>query len=134
MTTDPLEAFVEYAGRLKGDEKGEAQVFLERLFIAFGHAGYLEAGAVLEERVKGRLGGTRFADLVWQPRVLIEMKSRREPLAKHYQQMEEKLVKFASAIGVRLSELDDLVWRYMKNLNRHAIGLVESRQVGSAGK
>ena len=87
MTTDPLESFVEYAGRLKGDEKGEAQVFLERLFIAFGHPGYKEAGAVLEERVKGRLGGTRFADLVWQPRVLIEMKSRREPLAKHYQQM-----------------------------------------------
>lgn len=56
-----------------------------------------------------------------------------ETIAKHYQQMEGKLVKFASAIGVRLSELDDLVWRYMKNLNRHAIGLVESRQVGSAG-
>lgn len=56
-----------------------------------------------------------------------------ETIAKHYQQMEDKLVRFAKAIGIRLSELDDLVWRYMKNLNRRAIGLVESRQ-GSAGK
>jgi N-glycosylase/DNA lyase len=57
-----------------------------------------------------------------------------ETIAKHYQQMEVKLVKFASAIGIRLSELDDLVWRYMKNLNLHAIGLVGSGHAGTAGK
>jgi hypothetical protein len=35
------------------DEKGEAQVFCDRLFQAFGHGGYKAAGATLEYRVKG---------------------------------------------------------------------------------
>lgn len=35
-----LTAFVDYAKQLAGDEKGEAQVFCDRLFKAFGHAGY----------------------------------------------------------------------------------------------
>jgi hypothetical protein len=34
-----------------GDEKGDAQLFLDRLFQAFGHAGLKEAGATLEFRV-----------------------------------------------------------------------------------
>jgi hypothetical protein len=34
-----------YANLLKGDEKGEAQVFCDRLFQAFGHKGYKQAGA-----------------------------------------------------------------------------------------
>jgi hypothetical protein len=45
---DRLKAFIDYAATLKGDEKGEAQVFLDRLFLGFGHAGYKEAGATLE--------------------------------------------------------------------------------------
>lgn len=82
-----MRELVAYLGRLKGDEKGEAQVFCDRLFHAFGHKGYKEAGAVLEERVEKRGGkGTRFADLVWRPRLLLEMKSRGEPLQKHYRQ------------------------------------------------
>ena len=36
---------------IKGDEKGEAQVFLDRFSQAFGHAGLKEAGATLEERI-----------------------------------------------------------------------------------
>ena len=44
----PLADFVSYAQTLAGDEKGEAQVFCERLFRAFGHEGYKEAGATLE--------------------------------------------------------------------------------------
>ena len=36
---------------LTGDEKGEAQLYLERLFQVFGHAGLKEAGATLEMRV-----------------------------------------------------------------------------------
>lgn len=72
---------------LDGDEKGQAQVFLDRLFKAFGHEGVFEAGATLEQRIKKRdRGGTAFADLVWRPRVLIEMKKAGEPLGKHYQQ------------------------------------------------
>ncbi len=50
-----------------------------------------------------------------------------ESLAKDYIKMEAKLVRFASALGVRLSDLDDLVWRYMKQLNHVALGLLEDR-------
>jgi len=38
-TASRLKTFVEYAGLLKGDEKGESQVFCDRLFQAFGHQG-----------------------------------------------------------------------------------------------
>ena len=64
---------------LTGDEKGEAQLFLERLFQALGHAGLKEAGATLEFRMakSAEVGGsTAFADPVWKPVVLIEMKKR----------------------------------------------------------
>ncbi len=50
--TESLENFLTYVRRLRGDEKGEAQVFCDRLFQAFGHEGYKEAGAELEFRIK----------------------------------------------------------------------------------
>ena len=78
-----LQDFVTYAKRLKGDEKGEAQVFLDRLFRAFSRDGYKEAGATLEDRVKKEGGATGFADLVWRGVVLIEMKKRGEDLSRH---------------------------------------------------
>ncbi len=81
-----LQAFVDYAKTLDGDEKGEAQVFLDRLFRAFSRNGYKEAGAKLEERVTNDRGGTSFADLVWKPVVLIEMKKRGEDLSRHLTQ------------------------------------------------
>lgn len=84
---DDLNNFVSYAKTLDGDEKGEAQVFCDRLFRAFGHAGYKEAGAVLEYRIKKKSSrGTSFADLIWKPRLLIEMKKRGEKLHLHVRQ------------------------------------------------
>ena len=83
---DKIAAFVEYVHTLSGDEKGEAQVFCDRLFQAFGHAGYKEAGAELEYRVKAKGQTTKFADLLWEPRLLLEMKKRGEKLEKHYMQ------------------------------------------------
>jgi hypothetical protein len=83
---EQIDAFLAYAGTLAGDEKGEAQVYCDRLFQAFGHKGYKEAGATLEDRIKTEGKGTSFADLVWKPRVLIEMKKRGEKLGKHYDQ------------------------------------------------
>lgn len=75
------------AAHIKGDEKGEAQIFLDRLFKGFGHAGWKEAGATCEERVKrADTGGASFADFVWKPRVVIEMKRRGADLNKHYSQ------------------------------------------------
>jgi hypothetical protein len=85
--TECLQTFLEYAALLKGDEKGEAQVFCDRLFQGFGHKGYKEAGAELEFRIKKKsIRGTSFADLIWKPRLLLEMKKRGENLFHHYQQ------------------------------------------------
>ncbi len=83
-----LEGFVTYWQSLSGDEKGESQVFCDRLFQAFGHGGYKEAGATLEWRVKGKGAPwkTHYADLVWKPRVLIEMKKRGIDLELHFRQ------------------------------------------------
>lgn len=86
-TVEKLKKFQAYAQKLDGDEKGEAQVFCDRLFQAFGHDGYKEAGATLEYRIKKKsTKGTSFADLIWKPRLLIEMKKRGEKLGLHYRQ------------------------------------------------
>ena len=99
-----LSEFVRFAQSLRGDEKSEAQTFLDHFFRALGHEGVIEAGATFEFRVakkpgspqleliKGNgaparsKGGKKFADLLWPDRVLIEMKSRGENLEKHYDQ------------------------------------------------
>jgi type II restriction/modification system DNA methylase subunit YeeA len=83
-----LAKFVDWCQQhITGDEKGEAQIFLDRFFQAFQHGGVKEAGATLEMRVKNNdTGGTSFADLVWKPIVLVEMKRRGEDLSRHYRQ------------------------------------------------
>ncbi len=84
-----LQNFLVYCeNHIKGDEKGEAQIFLDHFFQALGHEhGLKGAGANLEFRIKAKdKRSTSFADLVWKPRVLIEMKKRGEDLSIHYQQ------------------------------------------------
>jgi type I restriction-modification system DNA methylase subunit len=71
---------------LKGQEDQEAQIFLERFFIALGYDGIKGAGAELEFRIKNKKT-TSFADLVWKNRVLIEMKKRGTDLTLHLQQV-----------------------------------------------
>jgi hypothetical protein len=48
-----LSEFVAWCQKhITGDEKGEAQIFLDHRFLAFGYAGGLKvAGATLEKRV-----------------------------------------------------------------------------------
>lgn len=74
----------------RGDEKGEAQIFLDRLFTAFGYPDGLKgAQGDPEKRIRFTEADrvtTRFADLVIPGRVLIEMKKRGEDLRKHHQQ------------------------------------------------
>lgn len=86
----PLSDFVAWAAEhITGDEKGQAQIFLDRFFQALGHKGCLDVGGTPEFRVrKGREagGGVAFADYVWKPYVLIEMKKRGEDLNRHYRQ------------------------------------------------
>jgi SAM-dependent methyltransferase len=102
-TPETLHKFVTFCQQhITGDEKGQAQVFLDRFFQAFGHDGALEAGATYEQRIKkgskkgSKKGKTGFADLVWKPRVLIEMKKRGETLAKHYSQAFDYWVRLVS--------------------------------------
>jgi restriction-modification enzyme MmeI-like protein len=74
---------------ITGDEKGQAQIFLDRLFQAFGQSGCLDVGGTTEFRIRKTTedgGGTSFADYVWKPVVLIEMKKRGETLSRHYRQ------------------------------------------------
>jgi hypothetical protein len=91
-STEQLGEFVAWCARhITGDEKGQAQIFLDRLFQAFGQPGCLDVGGVTEFRVRKADedgGGTAFADLVWKPVVLIEMKKRGEKLEKHRPQAE----------------------------------------------
>ncbi|MBS0575071.1 MAG: class I SAM-dependent DNA methyltransferase, partial [Proteobacteria bacterium] len=71
-----------------GDERGEAQIFLDHFFESLGHSGGCRAaGGTLEERIRGGRGrAVRFADYVWKPVVLIEMKRRGTDLRRHYEQ------------------------------------------------
>ncbi|WPF89524.1 DNA methyltransferase [Cyanobacterium aponinum AL20118] len=92
MTTNSpenLEKFITFCKQhIKGQERKEAQIFLDRFFQGFGYDGALEAGAKYEEAIKkgSKKKNTGFADLVWKPKLLIEMKRRGEDLSKHYAQ------------------------------------------------
>jgi hypothetical protein len=85
-----LQEFVGWsAAHITGDEKGQAQIFLDRLFRAFGQKGSLDVGGTAEMRIRKASedgGGTSFADYVWKPVVLIEMKKRGADLSKHFRQ------------------------------------------------
>ena len=48
--------FVRFAQTLCGDEKSEAQTFLDHFFRALGHKGVIEAGATFEFRVAKKPG------------------------------------------------------------------------------
>lgn len=86
-----LQDFIQWwRQHIKGDEKGEAQIFLDHLFTAFGYPDGLKgAQGDPEKRIQFRLdekSTTRFADLVIPGRALIEMKKRGEDLGRHHQQ------------------------------------------------
>ncbi|WP_019507403.1 DNA methyltransferase [Pleurocapsa sp. PCC 7319] len=88
-TPQSLNEFVNFRLQyISGKERSQAQVFLDKFFQAFGHQGALQAGAEYEVAIKkgSKKGKTGFADLVWKPRVLIEMKKQGEDLGKHYRQ------------------------------------------------
>ncbi len=90
MDQQLITGFIQFAAALKGDEKGEAQTFCDRLFRLYGHKGFIEAGGTFEARIQTE-GKTKFVDGLWSPTghsgVLIEMKKRSETnLEKHFPQ------------------------------------------------
>jgi hypothetical protein len=54
-----LDDFARFARSLKGDEKSEAQIFLDHFFRALGHGGVQEAGATLEFRIAKKPGSAQ---------------------------------------------------------------------------
>ena len=64
MRKEDVDEFVSYVkDNLVGDEKGQAQLFCDRLFRAFGHKGIFEADGNLEVRVKeSETEKTKFID------------------------------------------------------------------------
>jgi len=93
MATDRKSRLLEFAdwaaANITGDEKGESLLFLNKLFQAFGQKGLLEVGGTPEFRIRKAKedgGGTAFADYVWKPLVLIEMKKRGTDLRRTYRQ------------------------------------------------
>jgi SAM-dependent methyltransferase len=98
MNVKAIETFVEYCNtHIKGDEKGEAQIFLDRFFTALGYPeGLKGAGADLEFRIRNEeKKSTSFADLFWPKKVLIEMKKAEEDLSRHLQQITSYWLKLA---------------------------------------
>ena len=86
------EEFIKFAKTLKGDEKGEAQTFLNHFFQIFGYEDVITAGGSFESRIKFSDDTTKFADCLFAPEghpgVLIEMKKRSEKnLEKHFEQV-----------------------------------------------
>lgn len=93
-----LSHFIEYCNKhIKGDEKGEAQIFLDRFFNALGYEDGLKgAGAECEFRLHDPVKrSTSFGDLVWKKKVLIEMKKSNEDLSNHLQQVTSYWLKLA---------------------------------------
>lgn len=111
----PLAEFTAWCAKhIRGDEKGEAQIFLDHFFTALGHKDGLKgAGANLEYRVRKDKGGTSFADLVWPKRAIVEMKKRGEDLDLHLQQATSYFLSLAGARGryVVLCNFDEF-WIY----------------------
>ncbi len=85
-----IQKFLQWFEKCEGNEKQETQLFFEKLLQAFGNPGVKEVGAHCEYRVSKKEGkGKKFADFVWEPRTVIELKSRGEPLQKHFNQVLE---------------------------------------------
>ncbi len=85
---EKIENFTAFTKTLEGYEKGEAQTFLNRLFQVFGYADCHDAGARFEKRIKtGKT--TKFEDLLFPGRVIIEMKSKGKDLEDHILQARE---------------------------------------------
>ena len=84
--------FVAFAQSLKGDEKQEAQTFLNHFFQVFGYQDVISAGGLFEARIKPSDSATKYADCLFAPQghsgVLIEMKGKKEKfLDKHFDQV-----------------------------------------------
>ena len=115
-----IEKFLEWFAKCDGNEKQESQLFFEKLLHAFGNPGVKEVGAQCELPLQKKEGkGKKFADFVWAPRVVIELKRRGEPLQKHFNQVLE----YWNAICPKLKYMAlcnfDEIWIYDPNVQMY---------------
>jgi hypothetical protein len=120
-----LGEFVSYwRQHVRGDEKGEAQIFLDRLMQAFGYPdGIKGAAGESEKRIRFTLHDkhpTRFADLALPGRALIEMKKRGEDLSKHYAQVLAYWLELPGEYPYMLLCNFDEIWVYDMQRQRNA--------------
>jgi len=85
-----LHAFAQWVASCSGNEKQEAQTFVQKLFSAWGWEDATEAGVRFEHKIPkgGAGGGMGYADALVPGKVLIEMKQRGEELARHFPQLQ----------------------------------------------
>ena len=62
--------------------------------------------------------------------VLMGLFSKGDDVARNYMEMERLLVYFAKALGVKLSNLDDLIWRFMRGVGPVATEAYENVEFG----
>lgn len=139
-----VEEFITFAKSLKGDEKGEAQTFLNHFFQVFGYEDVVTAGGSFESRIKFADETTKFADCLFAPighaGVLIEMKKRAEKnLEKHFAQVRDYWIEMdpATVIGpgaqkpryIILCNFDEfIIYDYLSFADKISIDELKSRK------
>lgn len=129
MDEQKIDEFIDFASKLQGYEKGEAQIFLDRLFVAYGNKGAIEAGAGYEKQIIVDTK-TKFCDLLWPNIVLFEMKKRGSKLAEHFQQAKTY---WDNTYGDRpkyvvLCNFDEF-WIYNWNIQKDPLDIVPLKQL-----
>ncbi|MCS6267458.1 MAG: class I SAM-dependent DNA methyltransferase [Vampirovibrio sp.] len=89
---DQLTTFAHWAKtHIKGDERADAQTFLNHFFQAFGYEGVHEAGGRFEVPTeKASLNDNKgFFDCLFKDVAIFEMKGKGKPLNNHYNQLQK---------------------------------------------
>jgi len=113
-----LHSFAQWVVGCSGNEKQEAQTFVQKLLTAWGWEDATEAGASFEHKIPkgGAGGGMGFADALIPGKVLIEMKQRGEKLALHFPQLQRYWFNLAPKPTYAILCNFDEFWVYDFNL------------------
>jgi SAM-dependent methyltransferase len=113
-----LQAFAQWVAGCSGNEKQEAQTFVQKLLSAWGWADATEAGVSFEHKIPkgGAGGGMGYADALIPGRVLIEMKQRGEALGQHFPQLQRYWFNLAPKPTYAILCNFDAFWVYDFNL------------------
>ena len=113
-----LHAFAQWVASCSGNEKQEAQTFVQKLLTAWGWADATEAGVSFEHKIPkgGAGGGMGYADALIPGKVLIEMKGRGERLAPNFPQLQRYWFNLAPKPTYAILCNFDEFWVYDFNL------------------